>query len=677
MQKIKLYKSVFSLLLFCGWHLMLSGQDSLQLKIATKYSGAGKTKIRVFPINYLQTKAVMLSGLKVVVQPVATKNDFVAAGARTYVFDTTAISVWRQNIKDQNVAVLAQLAFGKLENPTDIFAVKAQQDNIFTVSMMSSSLSWNAASIARLGFELDLHADTVYAISISLLHPSKLVKNAINRFPLNLVQKQYAFNPVNMINGEHLVTAEWDLNEDFILYDIEKSASKNGTYAKLNDIPFTATDRDTARSNILPKVSFTDSLKSNYVPQFYRVVAYDYFGDHIHSPLVYEGMGVDKTPPGSIDSLWFSSNSEKHVLVEWKKAVDPDLHQQYVYYGNKPEGPWQLLDKVSSVVRSFKHDAASNILSNYYRIGQFDTAGNNVFSLPVLAVTKDTVPPSAVTALQGSIDKNGIVQLKWNPSASEDIDGYRVFRTKSDTTEWQALLGKNLPDSFFTDTMNVKINQGNIQYSIKAVDRKGNFGEYSTPVRLLIPDLTAPPQPQIIQITPEEDGSLQMNFSYAQSETNATLQLRRQVKSDTINWQTIPLQDTYKDTAVSRKFIYAYQIRLIDSSGNASASSEWISQRPLPKPMNIEDYLDWTVQYDQQAKQVVVKWNLKKDCDQCKINIYRGEEKMFLITSKSAKEGSFIDRGFPVAGYVNYQIQLKGSDDAKSNLSQAKTVFTQ
>ncbi|MEY3688005.1 MAG: hypothetical protein RIR84_846, partial [Bacteroidota bacterium] len=82
MQKIKLYKSIFSLLLFCGWHLMLMGQDSLQLKIATKYNGAGKTKIRVFPTNYLQTKAVMLSGLKVVVQPVATKNDFVAAGPR-------------------------------------------------------------------------------------------------------------------------------------------------------------------------------------------------------------------------------------------------------------------------------------------------------------------------------------------------------------------------------------------------------------------------------------------------------------------------------------------------------------------------------------------------------------------------------------------------------------------
>jgi hypothetical protein len=50
---------------------------------------------------------------------------------------------------------------------------------------------------------------------------------------------------------------------------------------------------------------------------------------------------------------------------------------------------------------------------------------------------------------------------------------------------------------------------------------------------------------------------------------------------------------------------------------------------------------------------------------------------MFLITSKSVKEGSFVDRGFPVAGYVNYQMQLKGVDDAKSNLSQAKTVFTQ
>jgi hypothetical protein len=676
MQKMHLYKSILSMLLTCfGFALM--AQDSLQLKVATKYDEQGKTKIRIFPANYLQTKAVILSGLKVVVQPVATKVDFVNASPRVYTFDTTAISVWRQNIKDQNLAVLAQLAYGKLENPTDIFAVKAQQDNIFTVSMMSSSLSWSAARIARLGIELDLNADTVYKISISLLHPSKLVKNAVNVFPLNLTTKKCEFNAVNIVNGEHLVIAEWDLNEDFILYDIEKSASKNGTYTKLNDIPFTATDRDTARSQVLPKVSYTDSLKGNYVPNYYRVVAYDYFGDRIIAPVVYEGMGVDKTAPKSIDSLWFSSNSEKHVLVEWKKAVDPDLHQQYIYYGNKPEGPWQLLDKLSAAARSFKHDAASNMLSNYYRIAQFDTAGNNVFSLPVLAVTKDTVPPVAVANLQGMIDKNGVVKLTWAPSVSDDVEGYRVFRTKSDTTEWQALLGKNLADSFFTDTMNIKINQGNIQYSIKAVDRKGNFGEYSSLVRLVVPDLNPPSQPQILQIIPEEDGSLQLNFSYAKLETNAKLQLRRQVKSDTMNWQAIPLQERYNDTAVSRKFIYAYQIRLMDSSGNVSTPSEWISQRPLPKPMNIEEYLDWNVQYDRESKSVTIKWIMKKDCNQCKIYIYRGEEKSFLITNKSVKDGSFIDMGFPAAGYVNYQIQLKGYEDAKSSMSQAKTVFTQ
>jgi hypothetical protein len=116
---------------------------------------------------------------------------------------------------------------------------------------------------------------------------------------------------------------------------------------------------------------------------------------------------------------------------------------------------------------------------------------------------------------------------------------------------------------------------------------------------------------------------------------------------------------------------------LIDSSGNVSTPSEWISQRPLPKPMNIEEYLDWNVQYDRESKSVTIKWIMKKDCNQCKIYIYRGEEKSFLITNKSVKDGSFIDMGFPAAGYVNYQIQLKGYEDAKSSMSQAKTVFTQ
>ena len=677
MRKIYLYKSLVAFVLLILSNLYLVAQDSLQIKIATKYTDQGKARIRVFPGNYLQTRAVILSGLKVVVQPVATKENFISAPQRTYAFDTTSIAVWRQNMSDQNLAVLAQLAYGKLENVSDIFAVKAQQDNLFTVSMMSSSLSWNAARIAHLGFELDLHLDTVYAISISLLHPTKLIKNAINKFSLALNLPKYQFNPVSIVNGEHVVQLAWELNEDFILYDIEKSSSKDGVFKKLNNIPFTATDRDTTRTQLLPNVNYTDSLSSNYVQNYYRVVAYDYFGDRINSPDIYMGMGVDKTPPASIDSLWFSSNGEKHVLVEWKKSADPDLSQQIVYYGNNPEGPWKPLKKLSASERSFRHDSASNILSNYYRIAQFDSVNNNVFSLPVLAVTKDTVPPLAITDLSGVIDKSGVVKLNWTPSPSDDIEGYRVYRSKTDSSDWQALLGSSLRDSAFVDTMNIKINQGKILYSIRAVDRKGNFGDYSAPISLSIPDIIAASQPQIIAINPEENGSLNLSLSFSQIESNAVLQMRKVFSSDTSGWISINVANNYNDTSVNRKFIYGYQIRLIDSAGNISQPSEWVFQRPLPKPLKIDEYLDWSVQFEKDSKLVVMKWTLKKDCDQCKIFIYRGEEKLFLITNKNIKDGTFIDRGFPAAGYVNYQIQIKGKDDTKSELSSSKTVFTQ
>jgi len=653
------------------------GQDSLQLKIVSRYIGEGKTKIRIFPNSYAQTKALILSGLKVAVQPVATKENFISAAIRTYNFDTTSIGVWRQNITDQNLAVLAQLAYGKLENVTDIFAVKAQQDNLFTVSMMASSLSWKAASISHLGIELDLYPDTVYAVSISLLYPSKLIKNTVNTFSVIPGNKKYQFNAVNVINEEHLVKLNWELHEDFILYDIEKSLSKNGDFKKLNGIPFTVTDKDTSRSQLVPNVSYSDTLATNYVNNYYRVVAYDYFGERLISPEVYQGMGVDKTPPKSLDSIWFSSNGERHVLVQWKKSPDPDLNQQIIYHGFSPEGPWKALKKLSANETSFTDDSASNILSNYYRIALFDSVNNNVYSLPVMAVTKDTIPPVAAKELQGIIEKSGIVRLNWIPSPSEDIDGYRVYRSKADSSEWQAIMGESVRENFYVDTLNVKINQGQIRYSLRAVDRKGNFGEFINSAKLSIPDIIPPAQPQIIDITPLDDGSLSIQVTFNKSELLSTMEIRRAFTGDTSIWKSFDGGRAYQDSSVNRKNIYAYQVRLIDSAGNSSSPSEWVSQRPLPKPINLDEMMDWSLDYDKNAKQVALKWILKKECDQCKIFIYRGEEKLFLIANRNIKEGLFIDKGFPPAGYVNYQIQIKGTGDAKSSLSPSKTVFTQ
>lgn len=639
--------------------------------------GDGKARIRIFPSNYIQTKALILSGLKVEVQPVAVKDNFITAPSRTYNIDTTAISVWKQNMNDQNLAALAQLAYGKLEDPQNIFAVKSQQENLFTVAIMSSSLSWKAATISNLGCTLDLNPDTVYSVSISLLRPSKLIRNVQNHFSVSLNNVQPVFNDVHVMNGEHAVKLEWDLHEDFILYDLEKSTKADGEYKKLNTIPFTATDNDTSRSQVLPKVNYTDTLTENYTKQYYRVVAYNYFGERINSPKIYEGMGIDKTPPRSIDSLWFTSNGEHHVSVEWKKGIDPDVAQQVVYYGIGPEGPWKPLAKLAPNVRVYVHDSASNILSNYYRVAEYDSVNNNMVSLPVMAVTKDTIPPLPVSNLSGTIEKNGIAKLSWIPSPSEDIQGYRIFRTKSDSTGWQALNGVSVRDTLFTDTVNIKINQGKILYSVKAVDRKGNFGELVPPVYLNLPDQNPPAQPQILEIVPEENGTLSLSFAFNKSELKSELQMRRNVKADTSAWVKIALAEHYTDTSVSRKNSYAYQIRLIDSSGNISAPSSWFTQRPLPKLIKLADYIEWSVQYDQLAKHVAVKWSLKKSCDQCKIFFYRGEESTYLIGNKDIKEGVWIDKGFPVAGYINYQIQIKGLEESKSELSEKKTVFTQ
>jgi fibronectin type 3 domain-containing protein len=108
-------------------------------------------------------------------------------------------------------------------------------------------------------------------------------------------------------------------------------------------------------------------------------------------------------------------------------------------------------------------------------VGKGETPYAESLPTPALAVTpRDTFPPGAPKNLSYVL-QNGTVTLLWEPPDDADLLGYRVFREESDGSGRVTLQDEPIMALSFRDD---KAAAGKkYQYSVVAVDRKGNAGQ--------------------------------------------------------------------------------------------------------------------------------------------------------------------------------------------------------
>ena len=193
---------------------------------------------------------------------------------------------------------------------------------------------------------------------------------------------------------------------------------------------------------------------------------------------------VDSIPPDSPKNASWSVDSSGIVTLTWDSGTERDLTGYRVFIANNPDHEFAELTIEPTAVNMWSDTISLNLLDKevYYKIAAEDRNYNlSDFSEIIIVKRPDIIPPAAPASLPPAYTSNGII-LNWNPSSSDDLSGYVIYRkmSESDLEPVVLIILKDPNAITYTDTsasMDVLY-----EYSIKAEDESGFQSEPSFPV---------------------------------------------------------------------------------------------------------------------------------------------------------------------------------------------------
>ncbi len=628
--------------------------DSFSPVVRFKYSGENKVKMRLVSKNFFEMRALATSGLRITYSQILTKDGNSIKNEKEIIIDTPQRKQWEIAKNDKQVAAMAAALFSKFKGEqTDEFLSLRErvnfQNNLHLFGTTASSFSWNAAKLSNHGVELEMEEGSVYRISIRLLRDNKFCPNNTLTIYYTVRADTIEKLPLDFTPGDLVVYLKWPKIDDLFAFDIERKNNLN-SWMKINDnpiLPSGLNDSLPSFFHIAP-----DSTKVNYSKFSYRVWGYDVFGNK--QMVTNELTGVfskDLTPPPAVSGLNFKSNSQHQILLNWNIKVVPDLKKMKIYYGNSNRGPFRLIKELSQNATQFQHDSASNYLENYYVVSTVDTANNEAAALPFNAITYDTIAPPPQAILEGKITPNGTVYVSWLKSQEQDVVGYRLFRSFGKENKFTPILGYNIKDTFCIDTVPIKNILGNAFYAVKPIDSRGNLAQKIIPFKIIVPDVIPPMSPMISDIVPLTSGGVKLFVKFQIEDTKLLAYRKREiVNRETKEWGSwiqIKSSSEFMDTTADFDRIYEYQLKAIDSSGNASNESNILGQKTYKKKIEIEKIQFTATEFGRNS--VKISWTAPKDNRIAKIEIYRavkGQSELF-IQSIDVNDLVFIDVNAP------------------------------
>jgi hypothetical protein len=291
-------------------------------------------------------------------------------------------------------------------------------------------------------------------------------------------------------------------------------------------------------------------------------------------------MGRDRTPPPAPQNIKAKEIDRDKMEISWTMPDKcEDLKGFLVSRSNEiNNNEVGLTNKIlPKETRSFIDTTYDEIMNNWYYVYSVDTAGNAIIGIPQYGSIIDSFPPAPPTGLTGSIDTNGIVNIKWNLGKERDIYGYTVF--SSNQKDHLFITVNNIPvrDTSFIDTITLKTLTEYIYYKIATVDMVRNISEFSKVLILKKPDIIPPVAPVFTDYKVTKKG-IKLTWVQSTSQDVKTHFLYRR-ESQSKNWKLIyrtdelKKYDTYIDDGTIPGTTYEYKIISQDDDGLYSGIS--------------------------------------------------------------------------------------------------------
>ena len=379
------------------------------------------------------------------------------------------------------------------------------------------------------------------------------------------------------------IEIKWEASgkDDIQGYNLYRSASLNdkASYIRLNKevlSPVETTYNDTLDTN---------NARSVY---YYRVTALDDKGNEGPFSAASLALLEDATAPSPPTNLEVQFARDNTVHLTWDNPDESEDFKSFIVlrYHEHPRAP-RIPSRVNSTDlndMAFVDKGIAGIGFNEgdtykYEVVSVDSAGNASQPATAKIDIPDQTAPSSPGGTQVFVDNASRISIFWNPSASEDVMSYIVYRRAAGTAQLKAM-PVSRDQLRLHDT---SVRKGvSYEYWVTAADFSGNESLPTEKVSIQMRDFTGPRYVRNVQAITVAEGQAVINWEPVPSSDLAGYRVYR-ANGMTGNFE--PLFDhlitgTQWTDDQAAEFAW-YQVFAIDSSGNMSPPSDPTRVIPL------------------------------------------------------------------------------------------------
>jgi hypothetical protein len=553
---------------------------------------------------------------------------------------------------------------------------------VFGFTMLYADQDMEVAKALGLGFtDKTIKKDKIYLYRIYFADTSNLFKSdtALIYVDTKELDQVPAMRAPAIEYGDQQITLKWlaSKTRQFNSFYIQRAENESDDFKTLNSAPFVKLNSNGERTDL---VAFTDSVQ-NYKQYTYRLVGVTPFGEQSAPSLPVNVMAKDQTPPNPALIVKVTEVEKQTLKIDWiAEEISADQRCFVVARSNKINGEYEPVSRELGLnIRTFVDNKPIGYEGVYYKIFSIDTVGNYSQSLPFYGMLTDSFPPAIPVGLQGFVDTNSVVHLKWNRGDEPDLMGYRVYFANSSDDEFSVLTSYVIPDSLYNDTIQKRTLTKHIYYSISAVDYNYNHSRMSPWVKIRRLDVI-PPDAPVLKDVEVKDSSIVLRWFNSSSDDVARHKLLRRSASTKVflpvaEWEGYPDSTQFIDRNIAPKTFYDYAMVAIDSSNLVSENSPLISVRTFDRGLRPE-VNGLKVNHDSEKKSNVIEWNYSQNGEYSFL-LYRSYQNLGLVKFAKVEGGktSYIDSDLIGNGQYSYAVKAVFKDGGESPVTKAQSVF--
>ncbi len=552
-------------------------------------------------------------------------------------------------------------------HPLDIYMA---EENLFHFSLLMADLSLDVAKLSALGY-VDNNVDPLfqYAYSVHM----KDIDGQVTVESKDFIVDGGKYLPLKEIDSldievdDKALTLSWPLRKydsTYVAYTIERSLDGGSSFEKANDLPYIGM---TAQEYVetAERTHYLDTLLENHKKYVYRVTGITPYGEKSQVSDTISGIPLPPPVPTVpfISDVYENDRQQFEVTWYFEEEYINQITGFYVMRSISDRDHYEVLSPLlPTSTTTFIDESPGRV--NFYKIVAYDINGYIVASVAGLGQLKDNTPPAIPDGLTGTIDSSGVVSLTWNMNEEYDFSGYYVFVNNGPQGEYAILTRDgDIPEPFFTDTIDLKNLTEKIYYKVMALDFRGNQSGFSEYVEIEKPDIIPPVPPLFKKCNAEKNGVLSVwtNSSSHDIEVNTLQKYDKGDWVDLISYREKGTTVSYRDTTVSNEDVVAYRIVAIDDDGLQSLSDERkVKPIPIKRKTN---YAPLFITVDQENNQVKLDWTCINPYEIKYLSLYRSEgrsKKRFVTLHKvddlTKSDYTFTDS--EVLKNINYTYQI-------------------